>query len=108
MHAEWLLAARYCASLSFSRSEPRRKARVHAYVGPDLFGGGLVPADATAVASLHSYLVLTFDAIYGRYAAGSGDGESRCAAAGRTLRALAPGGADFVPYPYPVTPYHAD
>ncbi len=84
------------------------KPRVHAYVGHDLFGGGSVPADATAVASLHSYLVLTFDAIYGRYAAGSGDVESRCAAAGRTLRALAPGGADFVPHPYPVTPYHAD
>jgi hypothetical protein len=84
------------------------KPRVHAYVGNDLFGGGSVPADATAVASLHSYLVLTFDASYGRYAAGSGDVQSRCAAAGRTLRALAPGGADFVLHPYPVTPYHAD
>jgi hypothetical protein len=84
------------------------KSRVHAYVGSDVFGGGLVPADATAVVSLYSFLVLTFDATYGRYAAGSGDVESRCAAAGRTLRALAPGGADFVPYPYPVTPYHAD
>src|SRR6266542_732291 len=80
------------------------KPRVHAYVGHDLFGGGSVPADATAVASLHSYLVLTFDAIYGRYAAGSGDVESRCAAAGRTLRALAPGGADFVPHPDRVNP----
>jgi hypothetical protein len=83
------------------------KARVHAYVGGDLFDGS-VPADATAVASLRSYLVLTFDASYGRYAVGSGDVQSRCAAAGRTLRALASGGADFVLHPYPVTPYHAD
>jgi hypothetical protein len=84
------------------------KPRVHAYVGPDLFGGGSVPADATGVASLHSYLVLTFDAISGRYAAGRSDVQSRCAAAGKTLRALTPGVADFVPHPYPVTPYHAD
>jgi len=84
------------------------KPRVHAYVGPDLFTGGSVPADATGVASLHSYLVLTFDALYGPYAAGSSDVQNRCAAAGRTLRALMPGGAGFVPHPYPVTPYHAD
>ena len=83
------------------------KARVHAYVGGNLFDGS-VPADATAISSLRSYLVLTFDAISGRYAAGGGNVQSRCAAAGRTLRALAPGGADFVLYPYPVTPYHAD
>jgi len=84
------------------------KPRVHAYVGPDLFAGGSVPPDATGVASLHSYLVLTFDALYGPYAAGSSDVQNRCAAAGRTLRALMPGGAGFVPHPYPVTPYHAD
>ena len=84
------------------------KARVHAYVGADLFGNASMPADSTAVASLHSYLVLTFDSTSGRYAARSGDVQSRCAAAGRTLRALAPGSTDFVPYPYPVTPYHAD
>lgn len=84
------------------------KARVHAYVGDDLFDGGPVPANAAAAESLRSYLVLTFDAVSGRYAAVSSDAQTRCAAAGRALRALAPGGTGYVPQPYPVTPYHAD
>jgi hypothetical protein len=84
------------------------KARVHAYVADDLFAGGLVPADATAVESLHSYLLLTFDADFGRYTAVSSNAQTRCEAAGQTLRALAPGGAGYVFHPYPVTPYHAD
>jgi hypothetical protein len=84
------------------------KARVHAYVGEGVFSGSPVPADAIAVESLGSYLVLTFDASDGRYAAASSAPKSRCAAAGRILRALTPAGADFVPHPYPVTPYHAD
>lgn len=84
------------------------KARVHAYVGDDLFAGGPALADATAVESLHSYVLLTFDASAGRYAALGGDAESRCAAAGRTLRALVPRDAGFVFHPYPVTPYHPD
>ena len=84
------------------------KTRVHAYIGGDAFGGGRVPADAAAVESLHSYLVLTFDSVYGHYAAASSNAQSRCKAAGRVLRALAPGGAGYVFHPYPVTPYHAD
>src|SRR5437868_8728296 len=41
------------------------KTRVHAYIGDGLFVGGAVPADATAIVSLRSYLVLTFDATNG-------------------------------------------
>ena len=41
-----------------------------------LFGGGRVPADAAAAESLHSYLVLTFDAVYGHYAAASSNAQS--------------------------------
>jgi len=83
------------------------QARVHAYVGDDLFGAS-APADAIAVTSLKSYVVLTFDAADGRYAAGSGDVRSRCAAADRILRMLSRNAAGFVFHPYPVTPYHAD
>ncbi len=78
------------------------RTRVHAYVGDDVFAGGPVAADAIAVNSLRSYLVLTFDA------AASSSAQTRCAAAGRILGALAPGGTSYVPHPYPVTPYHAD
>jgi hypothetical protein len=84
------------------------KARVHAYVGDNLFVGGPMPADATEVASLRSYLVLTFDAEQGRYGAGSSDRQSRCAAARQFLPLLARTARRYVFHPYPVTPYHAD
>ncbi|MFI4953685.1 MAG: hypothetical protein ACHP7M_11150, partial [Burkholderiales bacterium] len=84
------------------------KARAHAYVGADVFAGRLVPADATQVDSLGSYLVLTFDAAAGSYAVAGSSASTRCAAAGVALPTLAPGGASYVPHPYPVTPYHAD
>ncbi len=57
---------------------------------------------------LHSYLVLTFDAAAGSYAVAGSSASTRCAAAGRRVPTLAPGGASYVPHPYPVTPYHAD
>jgi hypothetical protein len=84
------------------------KVRVHAYVGDDMFAGGPIPADAAPVTSLQSYLVLTFDAVSGPYKATNSDAQTRCAAAGRMLRALTPGGTAYVLHPYPVTPYHAD
>jgi hypothetical protein len=83
------------------------KARVHAYVGGELFAGGPVPSDAVPVESLRSYLVLSFDAPDGRYAGVNADAQMRCAAANRTLRALARD-AGYVFHPYPVTPYHPD
>ena len=84
------------------------KARIHAYAGDDLFSGSAVPADASAVGSLHSYLVLTFDATVGRYAVDRSDTQSRCSAASQIARGLAPGNPGFVRHPYPITPYHAD
>jgi len=82
--------------------------RVQAYVGDDLFAGGAAPIDATSVASLRSYLVLTFDAEGGPYAAESSNPQSRCAAARQILPRLAQTGGTYVFHPYPVTPYHAD
>ena len=84
------------------------KPRVHAYVGAELFGDGSPPARAASVTSLRSYLVLSFDAAYGPYAAGSGDAKSRCVVAGRILPRLAQQRAGYVFHPYPITPYHAD
>jgi hypothetical protein len=83
------------------------KPRVHAYVGEDLFVGGPVPSDAVPVESLHSYVVLSFDAPAGRYVGANADAQMRCATADRTLRAFARD-AGYVFHPYPVTPYHAD
>ncbi|MGH7909702.1 MAG: hypothetical protein ACRENW_07635, partial [Thermodesulfobacteriota bacterium] len=81
------------------------KARVHAYVGDDPYSGSAPPADAAAVLRVHSLLVLTFDGDSGRRGSGERD---RCADAGQIVAALAPGGADFLLHPYPVTPWHAD
>lgn len=84
------------------------KARVHVYVGGDLFAGRPLPADAVSVQRLHSFLVLTFDSASGRNGSAPDDKRDRCAVASRIVGALAPGIADFVLHPYPVTPYHAD
>lgn len=84
------------------------KALVHAYAGDDLFAVGRPPADAAAVTSLRSFLVLTFDAPAGRYGAGNDDPRGRCSAAAQIVSKLAPGSAGYVFHPYPVNPYHAD
>jgi len=84
------------------------KARVHAYVGDDLFADGAAPPEASSVASLRSYLVLSFDSNSGRYAVGSGDSKARCDAAGRVLRLIPQKRSGYVFHPYPITPYHAD
>jgi hypothetical protein len=84
------------------------KPRVHAYIGADLFADSSVPADAGSATSLRSYLVLSFDAPSGKYAAGSTAADARCTAAQRTLPLLAHNRKDYVFHPYPVTPYHPD
>lgn len=84
------------------------KARVHVYVGGDPFSGGPPPADAGTLQRLHSFLVLTFDGAAPRPGPADGGRPDRCASAIRIIGALAPGGADFVLHPYPVTPYHPD
>jgi hypothetical protein len=84
------------------------KARVHVYVGGDLFAGSPLPADAVTVQRLHSFLVLTFDGAPSRHGSANGGQQNRCAIASQIVSAFAPGIADFVLHPYPVTPYHAD
>ncbi|HJU22490.1 MAG TPA: hypothetical protein VJ891_08270 [Casimicrobiaceae bacterium] len=82
------------------------KARVHAYVGDDPFATGAPPADATAVESLGSFVVLTFDPSPGRSALASAD--ARRDAARHVVRSLNANVRGFVRHPYPVTPWHAD
>ncbi len=77
---------------------------LHAYLGGDPFAGSRVPADVRSVESLGGYLVLTFNPA----APGLGSPRTRCEAARRVARDLAPPGGSYVPYPYPVTPYHMD
>lgn len=84
------------------------KARVHVYAGADPFAGSPAPADAGALERLHSYVVLTFDGATSRPASAAGGAKDHCASASRILGTLPAGRADFVPHPYPVTPYHPD
>jgi hypothetical protein len=80
-----------------------RNSTLHAYVGADPFAGGPLPANVSAVESLAGYVVATAGSPRGAEAA------ARCAGALRAARAIgATRVAGFVPYAYPVTPYHGD
>ena len=77
---------------------------LHAYLGgmPDF--AGQVPAHVSAVSSLGSYLVLTFDG----EAARLWPRAQRCSAAQAMLTTLSETTATYVFHLYPVTPYHGD
>ena len=77
---------------------------LHAYLGgmPDF--AGQVPAHVSAVPSLASYLVLTFDGEATRLWPRA----QRCRAAQAVLTALSETTGTYVFQPYPVTPYHGD
>jgi hypothetical protein len=77
---------------------------LHAYIGETPFFEGQPPAHVRAVASLGSYLVVTFNPA----ATLVQDRQNRCALARQILTTLAAGDAAYVFYPYPITPYHWD
>ena len=80
-----------------------RNGTLHAYVGADPFAGGQLPANVSAVESLAGYVVATAGSPRGA------DVAARCAGALRAARTIgATRVAGFVPYAYPVTPYHGD
>jgi hypothetical protein len=81
-----------------------QKSAIHAYIGPDLFPSGKIPANVGAAASLDSYLVVTFNPT----SAALPDRERRCTAASQLLGALEKAQAPYRVHPYPVTPYHMD
>ena len=80
-----------------------RQNKIHAYAGPDPFGGGAIPAHVGWAESLRAFVVLSFPRSTGAFA----EREARCAAGAAVARALG-ARAPFVPHPYPVTPYHDD
>jgi hypothetical protein len=78
--------------------------RIHAHVGGgvDITGA---PADAIGtVESLGSLVLVRVNPASPRAA----DGTSACALAAAVARDLAGKGGDFLPHPYPVTPFHGD
>jgi hypothetical protein len=81
-----------------------QKSAIHAYIGPDPFADGKIPANIGAATSLGSYLVLTFNP--GSRALQ--EPERRCTVASQILGALEGPQEMYRPHPYPVTPYHMD
>jgi hypothetical protein len=81
-----------------------QKSAIHAYIGPDPFPSGKIPANVGVATSLGSYLVVTFnsasEALSGR--------EQRCTAASQLLSPLDGTQEAYRLHPYPVTPYHMD
>src|SRR5262245_28696004 len=81
-----------------------QKSAIHAYIGPDPFPSGKIPANVGTAASLGSYLVLTFNSA----SEALPDGERRCTAASQFLSALGQTQEAYRMHPYPVTAYHMD
>jgi hypothetical protein len=77
---------------------------LHAYIGDTPLFGAQIPTDVRSVASLRSYLVVTFNST----ATPLQTSVARCAVAQEMLTALAGQAGPYVFHPYPVTPYHAD
>jgi hypothetical protein len=75
---------------------------LHAYIGSAALFAGQIPEHVDAIATLGSYLVITF-----RTAAMSRR-EERCAVAQAMLAVMAGQEGAYVFHPYPVTPYHED
>jgi hypothetical protein len=80
-----------------------REGRIQAYVGAGASLSGAPPAEIGQVESLGAFIIV-------RVNPGSPhaqDDAAACAVAGTVMRALA-AQSDFVPHPYPVTPFHGD
>jgi hypothetical protein len=78
-------------------------ASIHAYLGAEPVGHLPGSHTVSAIESLGSYVLLTFDPDFVQ----RHDRDARCAAAARLARLVA-ARQRFVFHPYPVTPYHAD
>jgi hypothetical protein len=81
-----------------------QQGTLQAYIGAMPHFAAPPPAHVGAVASLGTYLVVTFDGT----AAQQWQPEQRCAVAQDMLSALAEDTTAYVFHPHPVTPYHED
>ena len=84
-------------------AQPLRAGSIQAYVGRDLSLSGTPPPDIKAIESLGSFIVVRTNPASSRVR----DEAAACGAAATVMRALAAQN-DFVPHPYPVTPFHGD
>jgi hypothetical protein len=80
-----------------------REGRIQAYVGAGASLPDAPPAEIGLVESLGAFITVRVNP-GSRHAQ---DDAAACAVAGTVMRALA-AQADFVPHPYPVTPFHGD
>jgi hypothetical protein len=80
-----------------------RDGKIQAYVGSGLSFAGAPPADIRAIESLGSFIVVHVN----RASARAQDDASACAVVRTVMRTLA-GQSNFIPHPYPVTPFHGD
>src|SRR5262249_52312281 len=82
-------------------AQPLRDGKIQAYLGSGLSFAGAPPADIRAIESLGSFIVVHVNSTRAQ------DDASACAVVRTVMRALAAQG-NFVPHPYPVTPFHGD
>jgi hypothetical protein len=84
-------------------AQPLHDGKIQAYVGQGLSFSGALPAEIRAIESLGSFIVVRVNPDSTR----ANDDASACTVVGTVMRALAAQG-NFVPHPYPVTPFHGD
>lgn len=89
----------------FAAAKGLSAGALHAYVGAEPVFAGNIPVHVKPVASLRSFVVLTFDPSVAAF----DSIERRCTAARAVAAAIRRKKVDdFVFHPYPVTPIHAD
>jgi hypothetical protein len=84
-------------------AQPLRDGKIQAYLGRGLSFAGPPPAEVQAIDSLGSFIVVRINPASPR----AQDDAAACAIVATVMRALVAQG-DFVPHPYPVTPFHGD
>src|SRR6516225_8875892 len=83
--------------------QPLRDGKIQAYLGSGLSFAGAPPVDLRAIESLGSFIVVHVNPASAR----ARDDASACAVVRMVVRSLAAQG-NFIPHPYPVTPFHGD
>jgi len=84
-------------------AQPLRDGKIQAYIGSDLSFAGAPPVDLHAIESLGSFIIVRVNPDSAR----AQDDASACAVVRTVMRALT-GQSNFIPHPYPVTPFHGD
>jgi hypothetical protein len=83
--------------------QPLRDGKIQAYLGSDLSFAAASPVDLHAIESLGSFITVRVNPDSAR----ARDDAFACAVVRTVMRAFAAQG-NFIPHPYPVTPFHGD